>query len=243
MKKQLVIFVIIGACFLLSGYCFYVYFTTEQKCARVCAITKKTESIVSEALESALTPTSTKKKDLIASLREEYQNKDIIGYMELGRIKEPIVYSATDDGYISRDLDKKYSEFGTIFLYKENTSIFDPVITLFGHNVVGHDTKFSRLANYESHQNELKTLRLHTENGLFIYEEQVVVVLDGLVYDKYNTWSYSGLSAFVNDLPDIGTVLYDSTNTLDSNAKYVVLSTCRDPKGVNVVVAIYKLVA
>ena len=102
----------------------------------------------------------------IQSLRELYENKDIIGYLVIPgtEIKEPVVQSADDklhrrnEFYLKRDLYKQDKEYGSIFMdYENNVSKEDKNIILYGHNmkakIMFHEIRYyTGQSFYENHK-------------------------------------------------------------------------------------------
>lgn len=183
-----------------------------------------------------------KSKKVLEKVREDYKEPGILGFMSTGEggINEPFMW-ASDDRFLNCDVHGNYSEFGSIFLYRLNSSPLDEITTYYGHRLEQRQTRFSMIGKYNKYKDKVQNLDIYTDQGILHYKLVYVVVVDGKWYQDYNTWSRGGLKVFWEDSKDTGKVL-DSFREFDSGKKYTVLSTCNEASGVHNAVAIYELI-
>lgn len=92
-------------------------------------------------------------------------NADVIGWVELPntKINYPVAQSDDNDFYLHRDLNKKDSEPGTIFMDFRNDGLFNnPHTILYGHNMK-NGTMFATLKLYKKES-------FYRENRFFTYQ-------------------------------------------------------------------------
>lgn len=110
-------------------------------------------------------------KELIAKLREEYDNDEVIGYVVLDGydVEYPIMYGETNDSYIKTNPYGNYDYNGSIFLDSENRPDFsDSRMVVYGHNMI-NNSMFGCLNDYYSDDIDDKTFTVYTENGIMVF--------------------------------------------------------------------------
>lgn len=111
-------------------------------------------------------------KELIDSLREEYGNKDIIGYLTVDGhdVEYPILYGETNDSYLKASPSGGYDYNGSIFLDSGNRPTFmDSRSVIYGHNM-RDGSMFGSLANIYSDGIEDETFTIYTYDGVLTYD-------------------------------------------------------------------------
>lgn len=99
-------------------------------------------------------------------LRKIYQNKDIIGNLEIEEIgiNEPILQSKDNEYYLTHDNYGNYDKYGSVYLdYRCHKT--SKKLLIFGHSSTKIDTPFNNLENYyeESYYKEHPIIKLTIE--------------------------------------------------------------------------------
>lgn len=89
----------------------------------------------------------------IEDAREFYKNEDIIGYLDIPGTSIHFFFTQGQDNsfYLEKDLRKKKSKLGTIFMDYRNT-LTDKQINLYGHNGNVEVAPFYELQNYKKRE-------------------------------------------------------------------------------------------
>lgn len=227
--------------FLVGGvYSIYMFYVQSGKENALKKETDKGFNFVRE-VQSENKSGKEKSMALLEKLREDRGTNIIKGYLSTGEggIQEPFVHTK-DDRFNRKNLFEQYDDVGTVFLYKENNSPMDDVTTYFGHRLDNYNARFTPIGKYNKFKDKVQNLDIFIEEGILKYKLVYVVTVSSNWYDKYNTWSSSGLKEFWRDSSKEGTIL-DSFGGFKEGQKYAVLSTCSNNAGSFVTVAIYKL--
>ena len=148
-------------------------------------------------------------------------------------IEEPIVQGTDNSFYLTHDLNKNWSEFGSVYL-DAKASDSDRNITIYGHNVfMGGDLMFTPLSRlvdqneYEQHH----SFKIYWENECREYEITHVYYWDE-VNDRnfdYKQTDFSGSAEFNEYKSWIDRHnLITSEVTLNDDSSFVSLQTCKD---------------
>lgn len=164
----LILLVVLG----FSTYQLYKEFRTGQQEKEALEEVQTVVDVKNGQVTSAIT------KDKVLKLKEI--NSDIIGYLQFdsGIISEPVVQTSDNFYYLTRDVNKAYNDFGTVFMNDKNT-LEDKNLILYGHSGSAYQSqKFSNLNdmvnNYDYYSKNSK-FRLYTENDIREYEISYVI--------------------------------------------------------------------
>lgn len=146
----------------------------------------KNEQVVIAEKEELTTDTNseinkeTNSKNSIITLRNNYQNNDIIAILKIENTDlESIVVKTTDnDYYLTHNLKKETSKIGTTFMDYRNLST-DRKILIYGHNSKTLKTEFHILENFldnSFYRNHSKII-LEMENETYEYQIFSILVV------------------------------------------------------------------
>lgn len=192
---------------------------------------KSSGKIVTESIEIVDEDDLKSTKEIIAELKKI--NKDIIGYIEVGGlpIKYPVVQASDNDYYLRRDLNRKYSIPGTIYMdYRNDSEMTDQNTVIYGHNM-RNKTMFGtldKLGNQEFvNSNGGNYIRYTTEDNIFIYKMISYMIVDEK--DDYRTPNVDGES-FINFLnkSKSNSIVDFGDFEFSEETKILTLSTCTD---------------
>ena len=162
-----IIFIIFICVFLYSGYNVFIWFKSDIETKKleeglyVDVITKEKEP---ETGEEIISIGFDKLKEI---------NPDIFAWIIIDNtyINYPILQGPTDEYYLRKDIYKKYSVAGSIFVYSNaNKDFLDENTIIYGHNMK-NDRMFSNL--HKIYNGDLGTnidIRIYTENKTSIYK-------------------------------------------------------------------------
>lgn len=166
-----------------------------------------------------------KKYDL-NSIREQYNNEDIIMYIEIPNVLgTPVCQGEDNDYYLNHDLYKNYDFKGTVELDYRN-KLDDRKLLLYGHSGDYNDLAFLPLNNYinESFYKDNKYIYIYTDEYEIHYQifSSYIETSD---FDYVNLNNFNGLSysEHLNKLKNKS--LYD-TGVEVNDDKVVILQTC-----------------
>lgn len=173
-------------------------------------------------------------------------NKDIVGWLYIPdtSVDYPILIGDTDEEYLYKDMEGKWSQLGSIFSYSDtNRSLSDGVTFLFGHNMLEYQM-FGELRRYEEEEFRGK----HTK--MYVYTEnrtmEVAVYSIFTCLDTDDIFSSVGMELATSDYQDLLVELenrnqYDDLGVDDVSSKYnnrtFSLVTCKGDVG-----TVYRLV-
>lgn len=172
--------------------------------------------------------TSTKKKNIITTLKEKYKNNDIVALLEIpGLISVPVAKAENNIFYLTNNLYQKSDKKGAIFMdYRVNEET-DKKILAYGHNGNDENLPFIKLTKYRSENFYKKNSKiyLYTLNGKKEYTifSSYVETKD---FDYMNVKSFNGLtwSEHLNKLKNKSD--YKTGITVNENSKILILQTC-----------------
>ena len=172
-------------------------------------------------------PSPIEEKININELRKQYNNNDIIAYIEIPDVLGTIVMQSEDnDYYLNHDVNHNYDIKGSIILDYRN-KIDDRKLLLYGHSGKEQDLPFLPLKNYtdKSYYDLHDTIYLYTPEGKKTYKIFSAYIEDN-DYDYVNLNNFNGLTYYehINKLKSKS--LYDTGITLKENDKIIILQTC-----------------
>lgn len=161
-------------------------------------------------------------------------NEDVIGWIRIENtdIDYPIVQAKDNDYYLHRDINKKYSTCGWIFMdYKNTNSFIDKNTVLYGHNIK------SGIMFYDLQKILDNKLGTNITIEIFTPEEK----LEYRVYSSYleepedyaiksNLVEESDVQDYIKEMLGRSSILYNIVP--DKTDKLITLSTC-DSSGKN----------
>ena len=164
-------------------------------------------------------------------LRNTYQNKDIIGNLEIEEIgiNEPILQSKDNEYYLTHDNYGNYDKYGSIYLdYRCN--INSKKLLIFGHSSTKINTPFNNLENYyeESYYKEHPLIKLTIEEETREYKIFSV-------YIEPTDFTYMNLKTseeeYLNELKQYKKKsFYDTEVPIYTSDSILVLQTCSNHK-------------
>ena len=172
-------------------------------------------------------PTVVEEKININELRKQYNNNDIIAYIEIPEVVETIVMQGEDNNYyLNHDVNHNYDIKGSVILDYRNT-ISDRKLLLYGHSGKEQDLPFLPLKNYtdKSYYDMHNTIYLYTVEGKKTYKI-FSAYIESNDYDYVNLNNFNGLTYYehINKLKSKS--LYDTGITLKEDDHIIILQTC-----------------
>lgn len=177
-----------------------------------------------------------KENDKILKLREEFENKDIVGYLSINdtTIDYPVLQTADNEFYLNHDAYSNESKAGSIFLdYENNIEILDYNTVIYGHNM-HDDIMFHSLRNYidEAYFREHKVINFTTLYNEYVYE--IFSVYETDVDFPYITVLFNSNEEFYELSSQFKEKsIYETNININENDKIITLSTCSYFSGIN----------
>ena len=174
-------------------------------------------------------------KDEINKLKEQYQNDDIIAYIEIPNIlTEPVVQTTDNDYYLHYDIYKKENITGAVFLDYRNNINDSKKLLIYSHSDPEGTLPFVKLNNYNKQDfyNENKYIYLIDSNNKRKYEvfSSYIETSD---FDYVNLENFNGLT-YKEHLEKLKNKSLIKTDiNLDDNSKVLILQTCSFEKKIN----------
>lgn len=164
----------------------------------------------------------------INQLRKEYNNQDIIAYLEIPNVLgEPIVQTNDNEYYLHNDIYKKDNIIGASFLDYRNNLDSDKKLLIYGHSNPEGTLPFVKLINYNNEDffRENRYIYLIDSNRKRKYEV-FASYIETEDFDYVNLKSFGGLTygEHLNKLKNKSYVTSDIK--LDDNSKVLILQTC-----------------
>lgn len=163
----------------------------------------------------------------ISALQEKYNNKDIMGIIEIPgtSIKHAFVRGNDNTYYLDHDLYKNENRTGSIFMDYRN-DFDDKQVNIYGHNSRTYDVPFKDLNNYldKNYVASRDLIYIIKEDYIIKYKIQFVNVISS---DEHINISFNDSVSFnkhINILRD--GALYDKGNSISFDAHILVLQTC-----------------
>ncbi|MBQ4584485.1 MAG: class B sortase [Bacilli bacterium] len=171
-------------------------------------------------------------KEEITSLKEEYNNDEVVGTLEILNTdyKVPIMQAEDNDYYLEHLPDKTKSFMGSIFLDYRVDIDNSQKLLIYGHNSSKYEMPFAILENYydEEYLKEHKYVEIKTKTKIRKYEVfSVYVATTDYSYMKINYEKDEYLN-HLNNLKKYS--FYDIDLELDSNDNILILQTCSTHK-------------
>lgn len=170
-------------------------------------------------------------KDITKTLREKYNNNDIIGTISIPNsdINEILLQSSDNDYYLKHDVYGNNDIYGSVFLdYRCKKD--SKKLLIFGHNDYKEETPFSNLENYYN-------------EDFFKDHQYIEVIMDNekikyqifSVYIEAKDFTYMNLNIDENryniDLVKYkNKSLYDTNVAVEKNDNILILQTCSNHK-------------
>ncbi len=163
----------------------------------------------------------------INSLKLEYNNDDIVGYISIPNvISTPVVKNKDNEYYMDKNLYKKTDKLGSPFMdYRVNKD--DRKIIIYGHNSSKYNAPFSNLEKYynEDFYENNKYIYLNYENEVIKYEIfSVFIETSDWFYTKINFKNDIEWFNHINNLKDKS--WYKTDVLLNESDKILILQTC-----------------
>lgn len=167
--------------------------------------------------------------NVINNLKEEYNNEDIVGILQIPNtdFNIPVVQGKDNDYYLNYTLNKESNYMGSIFLdYRINIDTSKKLL-IYGHSYPRDNFPFNVLENYYDYEycNNHKYIELITSNGRNIYEIFSV-------YVETNDFSYMNIEFIDNTdfFNHIESLKNKSIHNIDVDLKeddnILILQTC-----------------
>jgi len=185
------------------------------------------------------------REEYIAELREQYNNPDIVGFIEITgtNISYPVVQTGNNVLYLYHDLNWNVSSAGAIFLDYENDlyEFADDSFIIYGHNMRNgskfHNIRYFRNADF---------FRMHTYILLDTPYQETVWDIFSFFHTTidfcYLTTNFDSRDAFYEFLLELqGRSMFGTDIVLSEDDQILVLSTCAAIGGDNRYVVVARL--
>ena len=163
----------------------------------------------------------------IDKLKADYQNDDIIAFLDIpGVFSYPIVKTTDNNYYLNHQLDHSRNVKGSPFMdYRVN--IEDRKILIYGHSG-RDDLPFQLLHNYdeESFYKEHPTFYLYSKDKIYTYEI-ISSYVERNDYDYVNIENFRGLTWLEHLQKLKNKSNYEINLPIDDNSKILILQTCQ----------------
>ena len=165
---------------------------------------------------------------VINNLKEEYNNEDIVGILEIesSEFYTPIVQTIDNEFYLNHTINKEKSIEGSIFLdYRVNIENSRKLL-IYGHSNKNRDYFFNILENYydEEYFNNNKYIKLITSSGERVYEIFSVFV-------EVSDFSYMNIDyideEYLNHINNLKhKSIYETNVEINKEDEILILQTC-----------------
>ena len=181
----------------------------------------------------------------IALLREQYDNPDIVGFIEITgtNISYPVAQTGNNVFYLYHDLSWNRSSAGSIFLDYENNlyQLADDNTIIYGHNM-HNGSMFHNIRHF--HREEF--FRNHTYILLCTPYRETVWDIFAFFHTTiafcYLTTNFHSREAFYDFLMELqGRSIFETDIVLSENDQILILSTCGVTGGENRYVVVSRL--
>lgn len=161
-------------------------------------------------------------------------NEDVIGWIRIENtdIDYPIVQAEDNDYYLHRDINKKYSTCGWIFMdYKNTNSFIDKNTVLYGHNIKSGIMFYDLQKILDNKLGTNITIEIFTPGEKLEYRVYSSYLEEPEDYAiKSNLVEESDVQDYIKEMLDRSSILYNIVP--DKTDKLITLSTC-DSSGKN----------
>lgn len=184
---------------------------------------------ISEQKEFQKIVQDVKKENLVEGLVKQYENEDIIGFLEIDKtnIKYPVVKGRDNKYYLNHGYNGKYQINGALFLDMDNSEDFTDVNSIiYGHRIAS-GTLFNQLPKLlEKDLYKEAEIRLTTKDRQETYKTFCIMKVSSDT--DYRQIDFSNIEEYQDYLEKL---IYDSTKApgkelLLPPAKILTLSTC-----------------
>ena len=181
--------------------------------------------------EDKIKPVEKQKKDTTVSineLRKQYNNNDIVAYVEIPKVLgEPIVQTNDNEYYLHNDIYKKQNKIGANFLDYRNDLTNDKKLLIYSHSDPEQTLPFVKLKYYNDEEffKKHKYIYLTDSNSVRKYEV-FASYIETEDFDYVNLKSFGGLTygEHLNKLKNKSYVKSDVK--LDEDSRVLILQTC-----------------
>ena len=205
---------------LISNYS-YSFFSAKN-------IDESYEKIVSEVNNLDV---NSKDKNIVADLKKEFNNDDIIGRLKIDgtTIDTVVVQTDNNDYYLRRGLDGSYSIDGTVFMDYRN-SFTDKKLLIYGHSYKNSLKGFSQLFLYENKEfydnNPYITLNLNGKTYKYLIFSVFSIYYDDNKY-IHTKKDFRSEDDFINHIRWMNeNSFYDTNVEVLANDRILTIQTC-----------------
>lgn len=160
-------------------------------------------------------------------------NEDVVGWIKIAdtTVNYPIVQSQDNEYYLQRDLNKKYSTCGWIFMnFKNNSNFSDRNTTIFGHNIKSGLMFKDLLKIYRNELGKSVTIEIYTETEKMEFAVYSSYMIEPEEYATQVLTSDEQQEKYVSEILGRSSIIYNIVPT--KKDKLITLSTC-DNSGQN----------
>ena len=169
-----------------------------------------------------------KGSDKINKLKEEYNNNEIVMYLEIpNALTVPVVQTENNDFYLNHDISKKDSSSGAVFLDYRNKSLNDKKIIIYGNNKFDRALPLSKLLDYKDEKffKEHQYINVYTDSGKKTYKV-FSSYIEKENFDYVNLQGYTELGYYEHLLDLKEKSLYETDAKINENSKIIIIETC-----------------
>ena len=169
-----------------------------------------------------------KSAEQINNLKQEYNNNEIIMYIEIPyALTIPVVQTENNEFYLNHDIYRKESSLGAVFLDYRNKSLNDRKLIIYGYNKLDKALPLSKLLDYKNEEffKKHQNINVYTATGQKTYKI-FSVYTESEDFDYVNLNGYSGLGYYEHLLKLKEKSLYDTGVGVDENSKIIIIETC-----------------
>lgn len=207
--------------FIIFLIAFIAFFLTVGKMPAINTYQRTTEYFHNKSVEKSLGEVPTVEKVQKVLEEEKEINVDAKFYLRVEgtNINYPVMHTDNNTFYLDHNKYKNYNINGSIFLDKDNESIDDKHLVIYGHRM-SFGTMFNRLTDVLKNKNN--KIIIYTSEG-----EEVYNLIGGFYvneYDNYRKVDFEDEEDFElwkksRNLPDYDKIITLSTCTVDDNSK------------------------
>ena len=221
LAKYICIFIVL---IILNGLFFINYKNDFNENDETFTTTRK---IITTTLNTTTKETLKQEQKLIDSLKKEYNNDDIVLYLEIPNVLSiPILQTKDNKYYLKHDIKKKYKPEGWPFLDYRN-QLSDRKLIIYGHNSRYSTLPFTNLTKYKDYSFYKNNPYIYLKTNSSIFKYKVFSsYIENNDFDYVNLNNFNGLSYYEHILKLKNKSFYETGVNLNSNSKILILQTC-----------------
>ncbi len=217
--------------------CLLIFIFSVVNLLRWAIYNKKSANLIQDIRDQSFTEEIASNKNEIANPVnfEDLKkiNEDVVAWIKIAdtTVNYPIVQSQDNEYYLQRDLNKRYSTCGWIFMnFKNNSNFTDRNTTIFGHNIKSGLMFKDLLKIYKNELGNDVTIEIYTEHEKMEFAVYSSYMIEPEEYATQVLTTEEQEEKYISEILKRSSITYNIVPT--KKDKLITLSTC-DNSGQN----------